>query len=235
MLEDGRDHHGLTLSVERSLPREHFVEHGPEREDVASTVGRRAIQPFRRQVVQGAKNHPFPREPWVALFDVLRGRSRELHPRQTEIEQDDARPGQHDVSGLQVAVEHAAAMRLGERVGDLDPVAQRLIEWDGAFREASRKGFPLEVLHDEEIHSAVTAHVEDVADMGMTECRECSRFAFEPLTPDRIFGVGGRQDFDGDGPLETRVPCRVHLAHPSSAERREDFVRAQALADGHTR
>ena len=126
-------------------------------------------------------------------------------------------------------------MRLGERVGDPDPVAQRLIERDGALREASRKGFPLEVLHDEEIHSAVTAHVEDVADMGMTECRECSRFAFEPLTPDRIFGVGGRQDLDGDGPLETRVPCRVHLAHPSGAERREDFVRAQALADGHTR
>ena len=65
-------------------------------------------------------------------------------------------------------------MRLGERVGDLDPVAQRLIEREGAFREASRKGLALEVLHHEEIHAAVTAHVEDVADMGVTECRECS-------------------------------------------------------------
>ena len=65
-------------------------------------------------------------------------------------------------------------MRLGERVGDLDPVPQRLIEWEGAVREASRKGLALEVLHHEEIHFAVTAHIEDVADMRVTECRECS-------------------------------------------------------------
>ena len=90
----------------------------------------------------------------------------ELHPRQAEIEQDDARPGQHDVPGLQIAVEHAAAMRLGERIGDLDPVAQRLIERERAFREASREGFALEVLHHEEIHAAVTAHVEDAGRYG---------------------------------------------------------------------
>ena len=232
MIEDGRDDHGPTRSVERSLPCEHFVEHGPEREDVASAVGRRAIQLLGRQVVQRAKNHPFPRESRVALFGVLRGRPIELQPCQAEIEQDDARRDQHDVPGLQIAVEDAASMRLGERVGDLDPVAQRLIEWDGTSCEAGRKGLPLEVLHDEEIHSAVTAHVEDAADMGMTECRECSRLAFEPLAPDRIFGVGGRQDLDGDGPLETRVTRRVNLADPSGAERRQDFVRAQALADG---
>ena len=67
VLEDGRDDHGLTRAVERSPAREHFVEHRPEREDVASAVGRRAIQLFRRQVVQGAKNHAFPRESRVAL------------------------------------------------------------------------------------------------------------------------------------------------------------------------
>ena len=208
------------------------MEHGPEREDVASAVGRRAIQLFRRQVVQGAGNHAFTRECLGTRVDVLGGRSLQLDPRQAEIDQDDTRPGQHDVPGLQIAVKHAAAMRLGERVGDLDPVAQRLIEWERAFREASRKGFPLEVLHDEEIHPAVTADVEDLADVGMTECRECSRLAFEPLTPDRIFGVGRRQDLEGDGPLETRVTRRVDLADPSGAERRQDLVRAEALADG---
>jgi hypothetical protein len=71
VLEDRRDHHGLARPVERSLGREHFVEHCAEREDVASAVALPVIQLFRRQVVQGAKNHPFPRESRVALFDVL--------------------------------------------------------------------------------------------------------------------------------------------------------------------
>ncbi len=70
MLEDGRDDHGLARPVERSPGREHFVERGAERKDVASAVGLPTIQLFRRQVVQGAKNHPFPREPRVALIDV---------------------------------------------------------------------------------------------------------------------------------------------------------------------
>jgi hypothetical protein len=41
-----------------------------------------------------------------------------------KVEQLHARPGQHDVPGLQVPVHDAAAVRLVERVGDLDRVLE---------------------------------------------------------------------------------------------------------------
>ena len=103
-----------------------------------------------------------------------RGRSIELHPRQTEIEQGDAGPGQHDVPGLQIAVEHAAAMRLGERVGDLDPVPQRLIERERPFARRAARVSPSRNSITRKSTVAFTAHVEDVADMRVTECRERS-------------------------------------------------------------
>src|SRR5882762_3884794 len=42
----------------------------------------------------------------------------------------------------------------------------------------------------------------------------------------------GWKDLDGDDAVQARVPRAVHFSHASSAERRQDFVRAEASARG---
>jgi len=37
-------------------------------------------------------------------------------------------------------------------------------------------------------------------------------------------------NFDRDGPIETRVPAFVYLAHAAGADLRGDFIRAEARA-----
>src|SRR5437762_6014087 len=57
---------------------------------------------------------------------------------------------------------------------------------------------------------------------------------FEAREAVAIVGDPGRQDLDRDLASELRVPGLPDLSHASGAERREDFVRAQA-ASGYER
>ena len=93
MLEDGRDDHRMTLAVERSPAREHFVEHGSERKDVASRVGRLSVQLFRREVLQGTGNHAFTRKCLGLRAGVLEGRRFQSDSRQAKIDQHHTRAG----------------------------------------------------------------------------------------------------------------------------------------------
>ena len=59
---------------------------------------------------------------------------------------------------------------------------------------------------------------------GWESCEIVLRLALEALAQLLVGGQVLRQDLDGDGPLEARVPRPVDLAHPARAERREDLV-----------
>jgi hypothetical protein len=50
-----------------------------------------------------------------------------------------------------------------------------------------------------------------------------------------IIGNGVGKDCDRDIALQLRIPRQIDLAHPSSAERGEDFVRAEASAGREAR
>ena len=66
-------------------------------------------------------------EGWAILHGPV-GPFRERGLRQTEIEHLHAGLGQHDVSGLEIAVNDALVVGLLECVGDLDSIAQHLFE-----------------------------------------------------------------------------------------------------------
>ena len=62
--------------------------------------------------------------------------------RQAEVEELRSRLRQHDVAGLEVAMDDARAVRLVERVGDLRADPQRLVERQGPFSSRSASVSP---------------------------------------------------------------------------------------------
>ena len=66
------------------------------------------------------------------------------------------------------------------------------------------------------------------ADVRMIEARDRSRFALEPLRNADSKHVR-RENLDRDRAIEPRVARLVDLAHAARAERREDFVGAEAV------
>ena len=66
----------------------------------------------------------------------------------------------------------------------------------------------------------------------MRELRDGARFAVEAFAELRIDGKRRRQDFDGDGAIQTRVARLVDLAHPASADGGLDFVRPEPGSKG---
>ena len=68
--------------------------------------------------------------------------------------------------------------------------------------------------------------------MRMAECGQHPGFTLESLVQMRIAGHTRRQDFDGDRPIQPRVPCLVNLSHSSATRGSKEFIRTQASA-GH--
>ena len=92
-----------------------------------------------------------------------------LQLRQAEIQQLRPRLGEHDVAGLEVAVRDAFAVRLVQRVGDLDGVLQYLLDRQRTFLQALRERLAFEIFHHQKINSVLMADVEERADVRMVQ------------------------------------------------------------------
>ena len=68
-----------------------------------------------------------------------------------------------------------------EGVGDLDPVAQGLLERKRPFEETIRQRLPFQVLHDEVFGIAVPANVVERADVRVRELGDRLRLPLEAL------------------------------------------------------
>ena len=65
------------------------------------------------------------------------------------------------------------------------------------------------------------------------ESGDGTRFALEAQARLRIGHPIGRDDLDGDGPIEPSIAGPIHLAHPPAAKAFVDFVRTKARPRGH--
>ena len=107
----------------------------PKREDVDARVGLAALELLGRHVLERAEHDPALGQRLAGLHLGRRTGCARDRPRaggrerlgEAEVEELDARLRQHDVAGLEVAVDDPLPVRLVERVGDLDPVAQDLV------------------------------------------------------------------------------------------------------------
>ena len=161
---------------------------------------------------------------------------RRHHLRQPEVEELHARLRQHHVAGLQVPVHDPLPVRFVQRVGDLDAVAQRLLQRqrrpspaDPASVSPSRYSMTRYSI------VALASHVVERADVRMRELRDRLRLPLEALPDLGRRRHVRRQHLHRHRPLQPRVPRLVDLPHPAGAERRQDLVRAEprARADAH--
>ena len=115
---------------ERPLAGRHLVEHGAEAEDVGARVELPSLRLLGRHV-RGRADHDAAlrsaaRRRSSPSDDGSAGSSSLASPKSRILTRPSSRD--HDVRGLQVAMEDAGAVRRGQGVGDLDGIAQRLGE-----------------------------------------------------------------------------------------------------------
>jgi hypothetical protein len=123
-------------------------------------------------------------------------------------------------------------MRGCQRIGDLDRIAQCLVQGQWASSEASRQGLSLEVLHYEES----TPSWRPTSKMGQM-CGLLSVARIRASRPNRCRHVGfGRQrpgyDLDSNGPFQASVVALVDLPHAASTERLKNFHRVPVVSRG---
>ena len=158
-----------------------------------------------------------------------------VHPRLDELGQpevedlDEAVARDHQVLGLEVAVNDAGSVRLGRPSAICTAISRRRFVGTGSPEAtSSRRVFPLDELHRDVRDSVRLADVVDGQDVRMVERRGRARLLLEALTAAGVGGQGLGQHLDRDLAPEPRVPRPIHLAHAAGAERREDLVRIRA-------
>ena len=116
----------------------------------------------------------------VSVGDARRCRpGRRRRAREAEVHELGAGLGEHDVAGLEVAVDDAGAVRAVERVGDLRADAQHVGERQRPAREARGQRLALDQLHHQVVGVALAADVVQRADVRMVEARDRLRLALE--------------------------------------------------------
>ena len=138
---------------------------------------------------------------------------------------------EHQVRGLDVAMDEALGRGGTQTPGRGDGVFQGL--GPGQWLRPSQQRVqprPFQVLHNEEVKTAVLADEIDLRDVGMTQPRLCARLALEASHHFRVMGNFWRQYFDGHRAFQRGVAAIVDRAHAPAAEQTHDLEVLEARA-----
>jgi hypothetical protein len=153
------------------------------------------------------------------------------HPRDAEVHHlDGARLGHHHVGGLQIAVDDARAVRVGERIEHLHAEM-------GGLRRVDRpdplgqvvQGLAPHVLHDHQQLVLLAMELVDGGDAGMAQASQRHRFGAEAFEHVRVGDIRV-QDLDGDLAVEGLVLGQVDGPHAAAADSLENPVLADSSA-----
>ena len=218
----------LDLTGEGRLADEAFVEHDAERVDVRAAVEGPRGDLLGREVGDGPHERARLGEArlggGVGEAEVHHAHA---HARAAFLARD------HDVGGLDVAVNDAARVAVVEGLGDLDADVHDLAEAQRLVADESQQGRPPDQRHDEEERPLVSAEIVDRDDRRVVHLGDQLRLALEAL-----FELGRqiarRDELDGDLAVEQRVARAVDDAHAAAAELPEDLVAVGELRADHS-
>ena len=235
-IENRGDQARLRVPAEGTLPAGHLVEHRAEGKDVRPLIARCALELLRRHVWRRPETASLrcERISWRSLSRT--GRSCREPFRQSKVEQLDAALRQHDVSGLQIAMDDALAMGFVERVADLGRVAEHLIDRE---RVPVVTGSPASLPPD--TPSRENRSPRGGRYRGGRKCAGAPARAIACASRSRRRRrsgsalVVGWKNLDRDDAVQTSVARLVDLPHATRTDEGDDFVRAETRAghEGH--
>jgi hypothetical protein len=139
--------------------------------------------------------------------------------------------GHHDVLGLEIAMDDAGGVRLGQALSDLVRQLDGAADRNRALPQDLPDRVPIDPFHRDVRRVTFTADVVNGQDVRVVQrgCR--ARFLLEARDAIRR-GHVGRQDLDRHRAVQPRVLGTIDLAHAARAEKRLQDERAQAAAGG---
>ncbi len=213
------------LAGERRLAGGELAQDHAERPDVAARVARlRRAQLLRRHVVRRA--HDVVGAGEVAVLAMRLGDAEVEHL-------DEVRAvgtlGEEQIARLEVAMDDAERVGLGERTARLRDVARRDGDRDRATRaQQLRQVATVEPLHHDERRAVVgAADVEHPAHVLVLELRRGARLAQEPLDGDRLVDETLGEQLQRHRRAQVDVLGREHRTHPATADHALDAVLAR--------
>ena len=205
----------LSAALVRGRVRHQLEKRAAERKHIAAAIQRSAPHLLRRHVAERADD--VARDQRFALENPGDSKVQHLH---------DAGFVQHEVVRLDVEVDDAGAMRVGQagaRAFDqLEPPAQR--ERGPAPDQASER-LPRHVLHRDVRPAVVLTGVEDGDDVRVPEPPGGARLLHQPSSSDVVIQLASNE-LDRNLAIEDRVASQIHLRHAAAAEEADHLIPA---------
>ena len=231
-------------ALERDAPRQHFVQHAPERPDVGPFVNDLAPCLLRTHIARRAHHGTVARVVHGLRRRVCEVGRRAIASGLREAEVEDLHHAvrrDRDVGGLQVAVDNPFFVGDVEGLGDLPRDAQRVTNGQPRalrpltrdIREGVRERLPVHELENQEPDAFGFLEAVDRADVRMIQRGEHPRLPLEAREPLGVARERVRQELDRDIALELRVARAVHLTHAARTEQGLHLIHTKSLAFHH--
>ncbi len=241
--EDRRDQVRLRLGGEGARAGEHFVEHRAEGEQIGARIGFLASHLLGRHVRERADESRLPRvsgssvSPETGGSPVVTGARRRASPKSSSFTPDFV---SMMLAGLRSRWTMPSACAAASASAISMAQLQGLLDRQRPAPQPRGQRFALEQLHHEEPQLAARRPCAEPTSYSVQMCgcvtfEMTPRLALEPLTAARVARQIGRQHFDGDRAIETRVAGAIDLAHAARAEQAEDLERAEPAAGREAR
>ena len=228
-VQGGVNLRGHLEGAERQSAGEHFVETDAEAVQVGAAVqSARRAELFRGHVFHGAHALVLTGHIQPALFlrQVGQAEVGDFHHLLTI---------DHHVAGLDVSVDHAAAMRVFQTAEHLPRDGEDFLGGQSALPgEPLLQRFTLDELHDDEVRVPLTTPVNDADNIGVVQAGQGRGLALEPLDEHAFLEELLGKDFYGNGPIQRKLTAAEDHGHSPGTEERFDDIIAQSLARAET-
>ena len=208
-------------SLEGRCAGQELVEHAPQGIDVGASVHQGPHRLLRSDVEGRSRHSHLNIQYFTRLTPAEPSRQSEVH-QYRPVAVDD-----HDVVGLEVPVNDALPMEVGqgltESADDRQRVDQVRCRALPAFTAPPGQGDSREKLHGVPGHPPLVALLDDAHDPGVGEARQSPNLPPDPVNHGATLRV---DDLDGSLVSVTPVPAPDHGPHAASAQDSDHFVGA---------